>query len=197
MKSFNYKKVVQSFNFFAIKNGGSENKMKALKLLWLSDRLHLREYGRMISNDNYYGLPNGPVPSASRDILEKSSFFKDDIAQDYADRYIKIINKYTYSSIQDVAYKVFSKSEIEILNKIYDNFGNKDQYDLSELSHEFPEWKKFKSVLDKKLSSRFQIKIEDFFEDYNEKSSLFVNNKEYTELSKSIYEEDLALNDIL
>lgn len=197
MKGFNYKKVVQSFNFFAIKEGSSENKMKALKLLWLSDRLHLRKYGRMISNDNYYALPNGPVPSASRDILQKSSFFKDDIAQDYADQYIKIVNQYTYESIQDIDYKVFSKSEIEILNKIYDNFGDKNQYDLSKLSHEFPEWKKFKLAFDKKSSSRFFIKIEDFFEDYVEKSNLFVNEKEYTELSKGIYEEDLALNDIL
>lgn len=197
MRGFNYKKVVQSFNFFAIKDGGRENKMKALKLIWLSDRLHLREYGRMISNDDYYALPNGPVPSASRDILQKSSFFKDDIAQDYAEQYIKIVNQYTYASIQDIDYKVFSKSEIEILNKIYDNFGNKNQYDLSKLSHEFPEWKKFKLAFDRKLSSRFPIKPEDFFKDYVEKSNLFVNEKEYTELSKDIYEEDLALNDIL
>jgi len=48
MVGFNHKKAVQTLAYFAQKEGGVINKMKAFKLIWLSDRLHLRKYGRPI-----------------------------------------------------------------------------------------------------------------------------------------------------
>jgi uncharacterized phage-associated protein len=51
MLGFNYKKAIQTLAYFAQKEGGVINKMKVFKLIWLSDRLHLRKYGRPILND--------------------------------------------------------------------------------------------------------------------------------------------------
>ena len=95
MRGFNYKKSAQALNYLANKNGGTLNKMKAIKLIWLADRLNLRKYGRSITGDDYYALPNGPVPSATRDILESSDFL-DDIASVYASEYITEIDKYNF-----------------------------------------------------------------------------------------------------
>ena len=106
MRGFNYKKSVQALNILAFKNGGVINKMKAIKLIWLSDRLHLRKFGRTITGDDYYALPNGPVPSATRDILESSNFL-DDVASDYAKEYITEIDKYNYTSVIKANTKVF------------------------------------------------------------------------------------------
>ena len=43
MNEFNHRKAVQALNFFSLKNGGKIEKMKAIKLLWLSDRVHSTE----------------------------------------------------------------------------------------------------------------------------------------------------------
>jgi hypothetical protein len=40
-------------NFFAIREGGRLNRMKAVKLVWLADRLQLRKYYRSITHDVY------------------------------------------------------------------------------------------------------------------------------------------------
>lgn len=190
MRGFNYKKTVQALNYFAIKEGGRINKMKAIKLMWLSDRLHIRTYGRSISGDTYFALPNGPVPSATRDVLENSTFL-DDLASEYASGYLKGISKYDYSSINGVVDKVFSISDKEILEIVYDKFGNKDHFELSNLSHSFPEWKRYESALSKKISSRFEIIESDFFESTDEPSGLFINkDSNDIDLSKQIFEEN-------
>ena len=74
MVGFNYKKAVYTLAYFALKEGGAINKMKAFKLIWLSDRLHLRKYGRPILNDVYFALPMGPIPSNTKDIADNSDF---------------------------------------------------------------------------------------------------------------------------
>jgi uncharacterized phage-associated protein len=192
MRAFNFKKSVQALNFFAIKEGGSINKMKAIKLVWLSDRIHIRKYGRLITGDTYYALPNGPVPSATRDILESNNFI-DDIASEYATRYLKIVEKYSYCSIADVEYKVFSLTDTDILKKVFDLYGDKSQYELSSYSHKFPEWKRHESSLSKRISSRFEISYDDFFTNVKEPCGIF-DNDEY--LSKEIFEDYLKITSL-
>ncbi len=189
MRGFNFKKSVQSLCYFAHKSGGTLNKMKAIKLIWLSDRLHVRKYGRSITEDEYYALPNGPVPSATRDILE-SSVFLDDTASDYATEYISEIDKYNFTNLIEPNLKVFSKTDIAVLDIVFDAFGKFDHFQLSDFSHHFPEWKKHESALTKKLSSRFTINTEDFFVDISESSGLFVDTEENLNLSKQIFAEN-------
>ncbi|WP_157099050.1 Panacea domain-containing protein [Novosphingobium rosa] len=43
-----------------------------LKALFFADRSHLNKYGRPITFDHYYALPDGPVPSLSYEVLKKS-----------------------------------------------------------------------------------------------------------------------------
>jgi hypothetical protein len=194
MRGFNYKKTVQALNFFASRSeNGIINKMKAIKLIWLSDRLHLREYGRLISGDTYYALPNGPVPSATRDVLENSAFL-DDTASDYASQYLKITDRYNYCSIADVNLKVFSQTDKDALERVFDVYGKKDQFELSSFSHLFPEWKRFESALSKKLSSRFEILQDDFFLNIEEPSGLFTEaNSNDISISKQIFEENMKM----
>ena len=77
MVGFNHKKAVQTLAYFAQKEGGVINKMKAFKLIWLSDRLHLRKYGRPILNDVYFALPKGPIPSSTKDLADNSDYLAD------------------------------------------------------------------------------------------------------------------------
>lgn len=196
MRGFNYKKSVQALNLLANRSGGMLNKMKAIKLIWLSDRLHLRKFGRSITGDEYYALPNGPIPSATRDILENSNFIED-TATDYASEYVSEVDKYTYKALAKGNYKVFSQSDIDVLETIFNSFGSLDHFDLSNLSHVFPEWKKHESALVKGLSSRFKIEPIDFFINMEEQSGLFVDSEDDLNISRYIFEENSRAASIL
>ena len=65
-----YKKATQALNFLAKKKGGKINRMKALKLIYFADRLHLRTYGRPIIGDDYWAMQFGPVPSCTNNIAK-------------------------------------------------------------------------------------------------------------------------------
>lgn len=163
-RSFNHKKATQLLNFFAILEGGTINKMKSLKLLWLADRLHLRTYGRSITNDNYVAMKNGPVASSAKDIVENSSFCSEEESA-YGKAFLSLRDWQMVDSIALVDTKVFSKTDIAVLNKVYESFGDKDKYELSELSHSYPEWKKWESQLLTNSSTRFNMMDADFFAD--------------------------------
>lgn len=190
MLGFNYKKAVQALNFFAIKEGGEINKMKALKLIWLSDRLHLRKFGRPILNDTYFALNYGPVASNTKDLAENTDFLTVE-EKEYRNLYIVNKDSYNYASKLPPEKVVFSSSDIEVMEKIYTKFGNLSEFKLSEVSHLYPEWKKFEDFLKSKTSSRFEMNYEDFFEnpdeDYN---GFFSEPEESLNLSKDLFLEN-------
>src|SRR4051812_40780509 len=119
MRGFNYKKATQSLNFFATQEKGSINKMKAIKLVWLADRLHLRNNGRTITGDIYFALENGPVPSATRDILEQNDLSLSTDELEYSADYLGITDKYNFRTVKDIEVRVFSESDIAVLNAVY------------------------------------------------------------------------------
>ena len=85
----NYKKITQALNWLARKEGGEINKMKAIKLVWMADRLHLREYGRPITNDDYIAMKFGPVGSVTRNITDEAIPYLTDEQFGYSRNYLK------------------------------------------------------------------------------------------------------------
>lgn len=60
MPNTNYRKITQALNYLATKNPDKKiNKLKAIKLVWIADRYHLRKYGRPITWDTYEAMPLG------------------------------------------------------------------------------------------------------------------------------------------
>ena len=186
MRGFQYKKAVQALNYFALKEGGEINKMKAIKLIWLSDRLHLRTFGRMITNDTYFALKFGPVPSATRDLLG-NSFSSLPEETEYVLEYLDIDKQYYYNSKKQPYLKVFSQTDRDILNNVYDYYGKYNQYTLRDISHRFPEWKRWEAALKQDSTSRFQMIMEDFFEEEKEPAPLFEAEDQALPIVKSIY----------
>lgn len=195
MKGFNYKKAVQSLNFLAIQEGGFINKMKALKLVWLSDRLHLRKYSRTITGDIYFALKNGPVASTTRNLLEDwesnnshQVWGLEELERDYRNNYLQANqDRYLFNSSTRVVTKVFSKTDLDVLNTIYEKYGHLNPFELSDLSHEFPEWKLYQSALERGEMSRVAINPMDFFKNYNDGKGLFSDSEAYLEVSKEMY----------
>lgn len=166
---FNLKKTTQAINFLAIKSGGQINKIKAIKLIYFADRFHLRKYGRPITNDEYWAMEWGPVNSNAKDIADMNEEYLGASERVYISQYIKKPASNFVKSIKEVDKKIFSKSDIEALTWSWDTFGHFDGFALSDISHEYPEWKKFEAIIKSKEQTRVRMNYEDFFDDPGEK----------------------------
>jgi uncharacterized phage-associated protein len=160
--NFNHAKGTQALNYFAINEGGQINKMKALKLVFLADRYHIRKYGRLITNDNYLAMQHGPVPSAVKDIAESNDYL-DDTTKDYSLKFIEPVDNRVLKSVNKLEKSVLSKSDLEALEFAWDNFGHLDQFQLRDLTHLYPEWEKYRDSIDSK--SCILMQVLDFLQD--------------------------------
>lgn len=153
--------------------------MYLLKILYFSDRYHLRHYGITASGDNYYAMERGPVASLAFDILRDS-----DIVNSLSEYAVEI----PYQGNDEL-----SESVNESVDFALRTFGKYNCWKLSDITHEYPEWKKHKKELKEGKNSRVQMDIKDFFddpEDYNwlRKYKLsedpFKEDKEFLQLLK-------------
>lgn len=182
-----YKKATQALNYLARKKDGKINKMKAIKLIYLADRLHLRKYGRPIVGDVYWAMKLGPVGSHAKRAAEldvPESFLS------YAQKYIQPTDdkKQSFVSLKLADTNVFSKTDLECLESVYSAFGDKDQFELAELSHQYPEWKKHEKEL-KAGKKRVAMDYNDFFADGEKNDSIFGQKKSDLNLAKESFEE--------
>lgn len=186
-RRFPFRKATQALNFFAVKEGGSINKMKSIKLIWLSDRLHLRKHGRTISSDTYYALKLGPVPSRTVN-LAQASVWADQNELEYRNDFLQSVNERSYRSLSAVDIKQFSKSELDVLQTVYDTYGHLDQWQLSELSHLYPEWERFEKELDENPKGRFDMEMADFFKPSKDQhDTLFDQEEAYLAVAQALF----------
>ena len=192
MFSFNHKKATQALNYFAIKSGGNIDTLKAIKLIWLADRLHLRKYGRMITNDEYYAMKLGPVASSTYNIIKKQIL--PDQYLEYSAKYIipTDVQHYNFESVHPVNDKVFSKTDLNVLQEVFDKFSNMTKWQLSDYSHLYDEWVRFKDQLELDPEARYPIEIDDFFKETYLGDRVFNQSVEVLECVKEIYKESAA-----
>lgn len=193
LNEFDYKKATQAINYLARKEGGQIDKLKLIKLIYLAERYHLRRHGRPIVNDTYFAMKRGPVASSVKDIAELSSDFLADEEKSYAQAYIKPSDNYMIGSLNEVDTDLFSDSELEALDFAYSQFGGLHQYELVNLTHEYPEWKQFESAL-RAGASRERMSYRDFFQNpeglAEDKFSL---SADILSASQEMYEEEQKL----
>ena len=185
----NTKKIIQALAYLAGKEDDKVmDNMKAYKLLWLADRYHLRQTGMTITGDAYYAMPFGIVPSDAKCVLEnaKTKLFN---PKGYKDRYIASKGSHKFVALADADLKMFSESDLEALDKVYEVFGGMDARQLSELSHGFPEWTFYRSLLDDKAQKNsYRIDLDHFFEDCPD-SEFFCESREMLELTQDLYHQ--------
>lgn len=189
MPETSFKKATQALNLLARKKDGRINKMKAIKLIYLADRLHLRKYGRLITGDIYWAMKLGPVGSRAKNIAELKEVPDEVLA--YAKKYIKPTDakKQSITSIKDPDLNVFSKSDLECLEAVYARFSDKDQFELAELTHQFPEWAKFKHEIMIKGKKRIKMSYDDFFADPKNGDDFFAQRKSDLNQAKEYFDE--------
>ena len=187
----NTRKIVQALAYLAYQQSDHViDSMKAYKLLWLADRYHLRKSGRTISGDVFYALPHGVVPSDAKCVVEhqKTKLFND---ESYCEKYLKPVGKYQYMAVREPDLNVFSDSDQEALDKVLAYYNQFSSDQLSEQSHDFPEWLAYKQDLDDvSMPNAYKIDIDLFFNQAEkDKSGLFNDPQEFLEISKAYFHE--------
>ncbi len=170
MYKFSKLKAVQAINFFVKKEGGRCSYMKVIKLVSLSDRLHLQKYGRPITGDKYYALKHGIVPSTTLDIAKVNS-----------------LGRYDVGFIDEIDSKQFSKTDLEVLEAIYEEFGKLNQFELRDISHKLPEWIRHKEHFEAGKETRRKVVEKDFFKKPEEDLGIFQIEDELLDITKELY----------
>lgn len=196
MTSVDYKKITQIVDFLVCQYKNGLPKLKLVKLVWAADRYHLRKYARLVTEDDYFAMKNGPVASCVKDVIEfsineYSNLEEKDLT--YIKKYIKNENG-VISSVSSPDTDYLSETDMEALNFAIKTFGEMSESDLIELTHEYPEWLEQSYDLEPPIGKGFQkskdIIESDFYKDPAGKANdPFSMDKEKLENSKKIFLE--------
>lgn len=117
-------------------------KKELCKLIFFADQAHLLQYGRTITGDYYCALAQGPIPSCGLDMLNGKSHTPKanlDIMNG-----VGRLQGYRFVPLKGADLKVFSRSDLKILNAVLAKFGGMNADQLEQLSHDELAWKKTK-----------------------------------------------------
>jgi hypothetical protein len=196
---FNLEKIIQVLAYIQRKTG-TQSKLELIKYLFFADRVNIRRHFSFISKDYYYALKLGPVASETLDVLDKHEEYLN-----YPDDELflleKIISKNKRTRIiNETSTDLLSKNEMNSIDFIADIF--KPSMPLVELTHEYPEWKRYKELFDNKQTSKMDIKIEDFFTNPDMSNSPYLmkyfgkdplhEDEAYLDEAKRFYLEEMA-----
>lgn len=135
---FNEQKIVEAASILLECAGGKMNYMLLLKLLYIADRHAFRDWERPITYDRYVSMDRGPVLSGTYDLIMQRNLS----SQGIWDQYIKRVSKYEITlKIDPPEIKKLSEAEIALLKKTFKEFGGLDRFTVSQLTHDFPEYK--------------------------------------------------------
>lgn len=123
-----------------MRESGRMNHMKLIKLLYLADRKALLSWGRPITFDWYVSMPHGPVLSFT---LDKINSDPETTADSYWHRFIseRQVHEVSLLKNEPASCDHLSPAEEKLLDSVYDEFGQMDQWKLRDYSHTLPEWR--------------------------------------------------------
>lgn len=128
-------KLADSILYLAHK-GIELDQYKAVKLLYLADREHLRRFGRPITFDNYVAMKYGPVGSNAYDWLRS----KKALGISPADLPFSVSKLGTFFYVvgpkREIEREIFSKSDLMVLDQTVEKYGQMSFKQLFELTHE-------------------------------------------------------------
>ncbi|MEQ1526474.1 MAG: Panacea domain-containing protein [Gallionella sp.] len=137
VKHFDRDKALEAILFIA-KSLNNPTFHSISKMLYLSDKLHLQDYGRLICGDRYVAMEYGPVPSAIYNMMKVAAKEQsidtdwDEIIQDALDvrHGREVIPK------RDCDVDMLAESEIECIQKIISEYGHKSFGQLTDITHD-------------------------------------------------------------
>ena len=163
-----HEKATQALNYLALRAGGTVSKMKAIKLIFFADRYHLRKYGRPVTGDVYWAMEKGPVASLAMNLAAHDECPDDYLEapeRTYAAKFLSSGPRHSVLSREPVDYDVFSETDAEALDFAWREFGALPSWELCQVTHAYPEWRKRSGSLQPGGPARAAMYYADFFLD--------------------------------
>lgn len=123
-----------------LSRGGGRMKVRRLvTLLYLTDRQALLHWGRPLTFDTYFSLPQGPIPSATLDKINES------VPPEDPSYWHTVISERSGQSVELLGsdpppHAELSPADEELLDQIWDEFGDQSDRELCDYSRSLPEW---------------------------------------------------------
>lgn len=118
---------------FLKREGGSINIMKLVKLVYLLDRLSLDRRGIPVVGGKYFSLPNGPITSELLDLINSGCLWGEKDCR--WDEFISDRAEHVVALIQEAPRDHLSDAEMDLIEEVYREHGNKDQWQLRDWCH--------------------------------------------------------------
>ena len=131
---FQFERTLQASAYLLRLDGKRMPYLRLLKLLYIADRESLAETGESITGDRAFAMEYGPVLSNVYDLIKgigsKAGIWDDTIhSQGYA-----------VELVSDPGRGELSRTVVEKLTEVTERYRNVGDFELSKLSHDFPEW---------------------------------------------------------
>jgi len=157
---FRFDKTLQAAGMFLRLNGGSMTYLRLLKLLYLADRQCLAVEGDTITGDRARAMPKGPVLRTTYNLIKRL-----DSQSPRWHRFIKSGEDFSVFVAEDPGTDDLCRFEKEIIEQVYHQYRDVHAFDLIDLTHEFPEWKKYeKRLKDPKQRKSYPISIKEMLD---------------------------------
>jgi uncharacterized phage-associated protein len=132
---FNFEKSLQAAGVLLRLEEGRMPYMRLLKLLYIAERETLAATASPLTGDRGYAMKHGPVLSHIYDLIRGVGPRFDEW-----DKYIRT-QGYAVKLADDPGRGKLSRGEVEKLTEVSERYRNRDHWELSDLTHEFPEWR--------------------------------------------------------
>ncbi|MBM4162672.1 MAG: DUF4065 domain-containing protein [Ignavibacteria bacterium] len=155
---FSQPKANAVLTYLLWKLGGRWNYMALLKLAFFADRYHVRKYARPVSFDEYFAMKLGPVPSNLLNTITLQDFLGKEFS--IVEGHDVRLNDPTKANFEEL-----SESDVEALDFALAHFagvGEKNEFDLADLTHAYPEWDQYKERFKVNPNGREEIDYADF-----------------------------------
>ena len=134
---YNSRKTIQAACLFLKLHDRPMEYMRLLKLLYLADKKALDQMGETITGDRYVSMNHGPVLSRVYDLINHGP--KGNPGDPWFN-FISAPEKYHIRRLEDSGTDDLCAEEEEIIENVFAFYGKIDLWNLSELTHLFPEW---------------------------------------------------------
>jgi uncharacterized phage-associated protein len=115
-------------------------RLRLLKLLFIADRMSIKEMGFPILGSKIVAMDNGPLHSAIYDLIKGNH-----PAEPIWSKYIMTDGPRDVVMVDEPDLSKLSRPEIALLARVSDDHVQQDDWTISNLTREFEEWKQYYS----------------------------------------------------
>lgn len=137
---FDEVKTTQAAARLLSRGGGRMTVRKLVTLLYLTDRQALLRWGRPLTFDAYFSLPQGPIPRATLDKINEP------VPPEDSSYWHTVISERSGQSVELLRsdpppHAELSPADEELLDQIWVEFGDKGGSELCDYARSLPEWR--------------------------------------------------------